>query len=174
MGVRTGGGPVLVERPSVHDALEELFRQHYVMMVRAARVLLRDPGSAEEVVQEAFVRLHGRSDQLSEPARAVAYLRSTVLNLARSRLRRLGTARLYAARLWVGDRLEDGAERRAEQRVVIDALRRLPLRQRECLVLRYYLDLTEAEIADVMGISPGSVKTHAVRGLAALQKELPR
>src|SRR5260221_9442984 len=115
MGMGTSLGAALVERPSAHDALEDLFQRQYVVMVRAARVLLRDPVSAEDIVQEAFVRLHGRLDRLAEPDRAVAYLRSTVLNLARSRVRRLVTARRHAARLSAVDRLDDGAGVRAEQ-----------------------------------------------------------
>ncbi len=153
-------------------AIEELFFHHYVRLVRAARVMLGDAGAAEETVQEAFVLLCRHQGRLADPGRAASYLYSTVLNLGRSRLRRLRVARRHLAELWSPERSADGTSLRADQRAVIDALRRLSRRQRECLVLRYYLDLSETEIAEAMGISAGSVKTHAARGLATLKKEL--
>ena len=142
--------------------LAALHRQHYRSLVRLA-ALLGDRGAAEEVVQDAFVRVYLAGDRVREP---LAYLRRAVVNGARSSLRRR-RVREQAPLTVVRDVLpgEDHSD-------VVAALRRLPVRQRECLVLRYYLDLSEAEIAAALGISAGSVKTHSHRGLAALEKTL--
>ena len=150
--------------------LEGLFRAHYRPLVRLATVMLGDPAAAEEAVQEAFLRLlrTGLAERgdLSSPA---AYLRSSVVNVVRSRLRR----QLLAGRYRWGDSAraisaEENALLNEEQQAMIRQLRTLPLRQRECLALRYYLDLSEPKIADALGISISSVKTHIKRGLATL------
>jgi RNA polymerase sigma-70 factor (sigma-E family) len=136
---------------------------------------LHDAADAEEVVQDAFVKAHLAWHRLRDPAKAAAYLRSAVLNGARSRLRHLRVVersdherREVASTGSVEQEQMDG-ERHRE---VIAALRALPDRQRECLALRYYLDLSEAEIAATLGISAGSVKTHVHRGIAALATRL--
>jgi RNA polymerase sigma factor (sigma-70 family) len=125
--------------------------------------------AAEDIVQEAFARLHGRT--LADPDRALAYLRTTVLNLSRSRLRRLLTARRQER---TGPEslpsAEDDAILRADQRALFAAVRDLPARQREALVLRYWAGLSEAEVAAAMRVSPGAVKSHTSRGLAALRR----
>jgi len=164
-------------RHSADDTVVELYGRLYSPLVGTARLLLDDPGQAEEVVQEAFIRLRLSWWRLRDPARADAYLRTTVANLARTGLRRRALARLRdpehaRANRAVGAAAEDDAVVRDEHRLVADAVRRLPRRQRECIVLRYYLDLSEAEIAAALGVSPGSVKTHAHRGLAALAVHL--
>jgi len=150
-------------------ALEALFRAEQRSLVRLATLLLDDRGAAEDVVQDAFVKLHLSWRRVREPDRAAAWLRSAVLNGARSQLRRRSIRRRHPE-VPPGDAAsaETGALAGAEHERVLAALRRLPVRQREALVLRYYADLTEAEIAAAMGVSPGSVKTHAHRGLAAL------
>jgi RNA polymerase sigma-70 factor (sigma-E family) len=137
-------------RPQTDPDLRSLYQEHRWDLVRLASLLLNDPADAEEVVQDAFVKAYLAWGRLREPDKALSYLRSIVLNGARSRMRHL--------RVVSGD----------EQRRMIAALRSLPDRQRECLALRYYLDLPEAEIAATLGISAGSVKTHVHRGLAAL------
>lgn len=153
-------------------ALEELYAGHYPGLVRMAVLLVRDQGLAEDLVQDSFVALHGHWDRV-DPARAPAYLRQTVVNRCRSALRHRGVVARNRP-----DPLSDAAaadehvlaiERRAR---VLDALAALPTRQREVLVLRYYLDLSEADIADVLGISRGAVKSHAARGSAALRQRL--
>ncbi|MEN3271838.1 MAG: hypothetical protein V7636_599 [Actinomycetota bacterium] len=151
------------------SALEVLFRTEQRNLLRLATLLLGDRGAAEEVVQDAFVKLHLSWRRLRDPDRAAAWLRSAVLNGARSQLRRRGVRRRHrevdvgaAASAESGALAEDGRAR------VLAALRQLPARQREAVVLRYYADLSEAEIAVAMGVSAGSVKTHAHRGLAAL------
>ncbi len=152
------------------SAVEQLFASHYRPLVRLAVLLVRDQGTAEEVVADSFVALHGRWRRLREPDKALAYLRQSVVNRARSALRHRAVVSRHPPEP-PPDRAgadEDAvaAERRTQ---VLDALRRLPDRQREVLALRYYLDLSEAQIAETLGISRGSVKTHASRGAAALR-----
>jgi RNA polymerase sigma-70 factor (sigma-E family) len=153
-------------------ALEQLYAAHYAGLVRLAVLLLRDQGLAEEVVQDSFVAVHRRWDEV-DPSRAPAYLRQTVVNRSRSALRHRGVVARHRP-----EPLPDGvpadqpvlvAERR---RAVLDALAALPTRQREGLVLRYYLDLSEADIAATLGISKGAVKSHASRAAAALRGRL--
>ena len=154
------------------EALSALFAAHYDGLLRLA-VLLVDPATAEDVVQDAFARLHARWRGLRDHDKALAYLRASVVNGARSRLRRNKVAARYEPPRegWAAS-AEDSALDRAEHADVLAALDRLPRRQREVLVLRYYLDLREADIADTLGISPGSVKQHASRGLAALSRSM--
>lgn len=150
--------------------LSALHREHYRSLVRLACVLLDELGAGEEVVQEAFVRVHRSWGQVDQP---LTYLRATVLNLSRSRMRR----RLVARRrvepvVRPAMSAEEHVVLLADQQEVLDAVRTLPRRQRECLVLRYYLELSEAEIAATLGISNGSVKSHSHRGLKALATRL--
>jgi RNA polymerase sigma factor (sigma-70 family) len=120
-------------------------------------------------VQDAFVSVWCRWGAVADPERLPAYLRSAVLNGARSALRKREVRRRHVPTdLGPAPSPEMAAVASDESRRVVDALRALPDRQREVLALRYYLDLSEAEIATTLGISPGSVKTHAHRGIAAL------
>ncbi len=153
--------------------LAELFRAHHGPLVRTAALLLGDGGLAEEIVQDAYVKLHGALPRLRQPEAAAGYLRTTVVNLARSRLRRHRVARRHPPLPPApGPGAEEGVVLSEDHREVMAALAGLPRRQRECLVLRFYLDLTEAQIAEALSISTGSVKTHASRGLAALSARL--
>jgi RNA polymerase sigma-70 factor (sigma-E family) len=157
------------------DPLADLHREHYASLVRLASLVLGDVGLAEQVVQDAFVKLHLRWGGLRHLDRAPAYLRSCVLNGARSQLRRQKVRDRYDARRTVAPAAgtpEASAVAADEQDRMVAALRRLPERQREALALRYFLDLPEAEIAVTMGVSAGSVKTHVHRGLAALAQLL--
>lgn len=154
-------------------ALAELYRSEYRSLVRLACLLLDRPEPAEEIVQDAFVKLDGNWDKVQDPSARVAYLRSIVMNLARSRLRRRLVTRRH--RPDPPDDVaaaEDGAVLRQDRQEVIDALRTLPGRQRECLVLRFYEDLTEVEIARTLGISQGAVKSHLHRAMQAMSKKL--
>jgi RNA polymerase sigma-70 factor (sigma-E family) len=154
-------------------ALEQLYAAHWRRLVRLAVLLLRDQGRAEEVVQDAFVAMHGRWRALRDPDKALAYLRQTVVNRSRSALRHRGVAERYVTRQSPAVLLDDPADLSAlatdRRTAVLDALRALPTRQREVLALRHYLELSEAEIAETLGISRGSVKAHASRGSAALR-----
>lgn len=149
-----------------------LYQAHGVGLIRLAVVMLGDRPAAEDVVQEAFCGLYRRWDHLDDPGNALRYLRSSVLNGCRSVLRNRGRLRLRLGQEPGRPDSVESAESTAlvgeEHRAVLAALRRLPDRQREALVLRFYLELSEAEIAATMGVSPGSVKTHLRRGLANL------
>jgi RNA polymerase sigma-70 factor (sigma-E family) len=154
-----------------------VFRAHHAELVRLAVLLLGDRPSAEDVVQDVFARLCVR-DLLPPGEGAVSYVRAAVLNRCRSALRRRALARrLGGVRALPGwDATQPSAEQEAilaeDRRQVLAALARLPRRRREVLVLRYWLGLPEAEIAQVLGISPGTVKSTAARGLAALARAL--
>lgn len=157
---------------SADEALEQLYAAHWRSLVRLSVLLVHDQGAAEEIVQDAFVAVHHRWNNLRSPDLGLAYLRQAVVNRSRSHLRHRTVVTAHLARSTAPDD-EPGPDagvgdvvRRA---AVLDALRQLPERQREVLALRYYLDLSESEIADALGISRGAVKSHASRGSAALR-----
>ncbi len=149
-------------------AVAGLFAARYPELVRLAGLLGAD--DPEDIAQEAFARLLRRYDSLRDTDAALGYVRATVGNLARNRLRHLRVARLRAPaeRLADAESSEQAAVAREEHREVIAALAALPARRREAIVLRYWLGLSEAEIAAAMGISAGTVKSQVSRGLAAL------
>ena len=153
-------------------AVTRLFSSEAVQLQRLA-TLLGAGHEAEDVVAEAFCDLHRRWNALRDPETAPAYLRSVVCNLVRMRLRHLAVVRRHApgAPPEVGS-AESEVVLREDQVEVVRALRGLPERQREALVLRYWMDLREAEVAAAMGISAGSVKVHTSRGMAALTRAL--
>jgi RNA polymerase sigma-70 factor (sigma-E family) len=154
-------------------AVEQLYAGHYRQLVRLAVLLVRDRETAEEVVQDAFVAMHGRWSRLRDPDNAAAYLRQAVVNRARSALRHRGVVERHRPTAVPDEPGADEAVLAADRRrQVLDALARLSDRQREVLTLRYFLDLSEQEIASTLGISPGSVKSHASRGAAALRQLL--
>ncbi len=151
----------------------ELYTAHYAGMVRLAALLLRDHAVAEEAVQDAFVALHRRWRRLRDPRSAAAYLRTSVVHNTRSIQRRRAVAARHPDDAPVDmPSAELGALRAVAGHAVVDALRTLPPRQREALVLRYYADLSEAEIAEAMKISKGAVKSHTSRGMATLRANL--
>ncbi|MFE4257417.1 RNA polymerase sigma factor [Streptomyces sp. NPDC056883] len=152
----------------------ELYHAHRLRMVRLAVLLVDDLGTAEDVVQDAFTALYRRhGERITEVDNALGYLRTAVVNTARSVLRRRRTARA-----WIPQAPADVPS--AEASVVLDeahrevlaALGRLTPRRRQVLVLRYWADLSEAEIAETLGISRGAVKSNASRGLDALERIL--
>ena len=160
------------DRWDADTAVEELYAAHYRRLVRLSVLLVRDVETAEEVVQDSFVAMHGRWRSLQEPEKGLAYLRQTVVNRSRSVLRHRGVRDRHAtASAPVAHRAgaDDDALASERRALLIGALRGLPERQREVLALRYYLDLSEAEIAEALGISRGAVKSHASRGVAALR-----
>ncbi|HEV2071560.1 MAG TPA: SigE family RNA polymerase sigma factor [Acidimicrobiales bacterium] len=166
-------GTTTVDTEPVGEAVAQLHRDHYRSLVRLAALLLDDVGSSEEVVQDAFVKMQLGWGRLADQERAPAYLRSVVLNGARSRIRhRQVRARHLQVAPPPAPSAEAGALAADDHDRMVGALRRLPARQREAVVLRYYLDLSEAEMATAMRISAGSVKTHLHRGLAALHETL--
>ncbi|TMZ64247.1 MULTISPECIES: SigE family RNA polymerase sigma factor [Bacteria] len=155
------------------QAVTALYSANYRSLVRLAAMLVRDAGTAEEVVQDAFVAMHGGWRRLRDPDKALSYLRQSVVNRSRSVLRHRAVVEKYAPKgLPDAPSAEAGAIGELERSAVVDALARLPARQREALVLRYYADLSEAEIASAMGISRGAVKSHTARGMTALRNVL--
>jgi RNA polymerase sigma-70 factor (sigma-E family) len=169
---------VMAARPEVRRVsldLAGLHRAHYRELVKLASFLIDDVGRCEELVQEAFVQVATRPGAVREPERAAAYLRSAVLNGARSALRRrdpVPRLQVVASTAAGPETPDRAAERREEETAVLAALRSLPARQQSVLVLRYWMDLPESEIADTLGIGAGTVKTHARRGLEALAARL--
>jgi RNA polymerase sigma-70 factor (sigma-E family) len=150
------------------DDFTDLFVGHYQQLLRLASLLLGDLPAAEDVVQEAFIRVHRvlGHGRVNDP---LAYLRQTVVNLSRSDLRRKMVARRHAPKPMPDmASAEEGAYAALARREVVVALRALPARQREAVVLRYWADLTEAQTGRLMGISTGAVKAYTSRGLARL------
>jgi RNA polymerase sigma-70 factor (sigma-E family) len=157
--------------PGAPLTLADLYRDHRMRLVRLAVLLVDEPATAEDVVQEAFAGLHRHWAGLRDEAAAVGYLRTAVVNGSRSVLRRRRTAREYVAPHQVNARsAESLAMLSAEHQSVVDALATLPPRQREVLVLRYYGGLSEAEIAEAAGITRGTVKSTASRALDAVAR----
>ncbi|WP_344974748.1 SigE family RNA polymerase sigma factor [Salinactinospora qingdaonensis] len=155
------------------QAVTQLYSAHYRPLVRLATLLVRDAATAEEVVQDAFVAMHGAWRRLRDPNKALSYLRQSVVNRARSVLRHRAVVEKHAPKaLPDAPSAEQGALGELERTAVIQALRKLPSRQREAIVLRYYGDLSEAQIAEAMGISRGAVKSHTARGITALRSVL--
>lgn len=167
--------PLALRSLTADEAVSELYAAHWRRLVRLSVLLVHDQGLAEEIAQDAFVALHGRWSRLRSPESALAYLRQSVVNRSRSALRHRGVVDRHAAR----ERLPEPApspeadvEAEVRRTEVLAAMQALPRRQREVLALRYYLDLSEADIAATLGISQGAVKSHASRGSAALRSHL--
>ena len=156
------------------EAVTALYRAHALGLIRLAVVMLGDRPAAEDAVQEAFCGLYRRWHSLADTGKALAYVRSSVINGCRTVLRR--RLRQRGADPVTGDQPGESAEAVAliseEHRQVLTAMQRLPSRQREVLVLRFYLDLDEAETAASMRISRGTVKSTTSRALAALGRIL--
>lgn len=175
LGVLDARAAPVTAPPATGLTLEDLYRQHRMRLVRLATLLVDEPGTAEDVVQEAFAGLHRHWSGLRDEAAALGYLRTAVVNGSRSVLRRRKTARGYVPPHQVNARsAESLAMLTTEHQAVVAALGKLPQRQREVLVLRYYGDMSEAEIAAATGVSRGTVKSSASRALDALQKILER
>jgi RNA polymerase sigma-70 factor (sigma-E family) len=153
-------------------AVSLLYEQMAVSLIRLAFVILSDRQAAEDVVQDAFCSLYRRWDRLADPAGAAHYVRASVINGCRSALRRRSVRNrkvLYELPAASAEAAILGHEERAE---LIRAVDRLPDRQREALVLRFYLDLPDEEIAALMHVRPGTVRSTIHRALAALGQTL--
>ena len=160
------------DRGDAAVAVTDLFRAHHLELVRLALVMVGDLATAEDVVQDAFERLHRGWHGLRQPSSSLAYVRASVLNGCRSVHRRAAVARKHAPRL-AEPPSRSGPDAAADDRgELAGALRRLPRRQREVLVLRYYLVLDVAEFAGTLRIAPSSVRAANARGLAALARAL--
>jgi RNA polymerase sigma-70 factor (sigma-E family) len=154
-------------------AAAALFTDHYRSLVGVAVLLLRDVATAEEVVQDAFVAMHTNWRRLRDNGKALSYLRQCVVNRSRSVLRhRVVVDRYVQQPLPDVPSAEQGAMALLERTEVIAALHRLSERQREAVVLRYYAEFSEAQIASAMGITRGAVKSHTSRAMSALRDVL--
>jgi RNA polymerase sigma-70 factor (sigma-E family) len=161
--------------PDAAAAVSALYQTHAVGLIRLAVVILGDRAAAEDVVQDAFCGLYRHWGHLADTGKAQGYVRSSVLNRCRSELRRRVRAERRVARQTAPHDAESPevmALITEEHRAVLLALRRLPARQREALVLRFYLDLPLPEIAAAMGVTQGTVKSTTSRGLSALAQLL--
>ncbi|MDW3217168.1 MAG: sigma-70 family RNA polymerase sigma factor [Acidimicrobiales bacterium] len=163
--------PATAARPVDVDAfVATMFEEHGAGLVRLVRLLVDDRNAAEDVVQEAFIRLARSAHRIKDPSKAAAYLRSIALNLARDHNRRgLVSLRHRLPTDPAVASVEDTIVLSEEHAAVLDALRDLPGRQRDCLILRYYDELDIDAIAATLGISRNSVKTHLTRGMRALE-----
>jgi RNA polymerase sigma-70 factor (sigma-E family) len=149
----------------------ELYQVHALGLARLALLMLGDRDAAQDVVQDAFLGLYRRWGKLSSADAAPAYLRTSVLNGCRTLLKRRSRPAPHA----VEESLESAEAvllQTEEQRAMLAVIRRLPSRQRETLVLRYYLDMTEDQAAQVMGVSRGTVKSATSRAVAAVGRML--
>jgi RNA polymerase sigma-70 factor (sigma-E family) len=164
--------PTASQRQS-EEAVRDLFEANYRPLTRLAAILVRDTATAEEIVQDAFMALYRPGGKSRDAEEAVSYLRQVVINRSRTVLRRRTAAGKYTPKPEPdAPSAEQGAITLLEHSAVVSALRELPERQREVVVLRYYADLTEAEIAAAMGISRGTVKAHTARAMHALRTAL--
>ena len=155
------------------DVVTEIYTGHYNQLVRLAVLLVHDVQTAEEVVQDAFEAMHLAWRRLRDSEKALSYLRQTVVNRSRSVLRHRKVVDMHAPKPAPDEpSAEHAALTLLERSAVAAALRSLPLRQREAIVLRYYADFSEADIAAAMGISRGAVKSHTARAMAALKSIL--
>ena len=161
-------------RADVDALIERLFGQEGARLVRLARFFVDDADAAEDLVQEAFIKLARSIHRVRDPDLVPAYLRSIVLNLARDHNRRGLVSLRHRSRIWDEQTMgpDEVWEIRDDQRMVIEALRALPPGQRNCLVLRYYLDLSNPEVAETLGVSVNTVKTQIQRGMATLERAL--
>jgi len=153
-------------------AVTVMFGEHYRSLVRTAALLVGDVATAEAVVQESFVAMHGAWRRLRDSEKALPYLRQCLVNRSRSVVRHRIVARRNTPERKPG---MPSAERQAPplpEHAVAGALRALPLRQREALVLTYYGGLTEAQAASAMGISPSRVKNHLAEAIETLRAVL--
>jgi RNA polymerase sigma-70 factor (sigma-E family) len=168
--------PEVRAAPSVWDAdrvVTEIYHGEYKSLVRLAVLLVHDVPTAEEVVQDAFEAMHTAWRRLRDSEKALSYLRQAVVNKSRSVLRHRTVVDKNAPKPAPDEpSAEQGALALIERSAVVAALRTLPDRQREAIVLRYYADLSEADIAATMGISRGAVKSHTARAMAALKSIL--
>lgn len=161
--------------PTATEAIDDLYRTHNLGLIRFALMLTGDQSTAEDVVQEAFLGLYRGWDRIADPGNPLPYLRTAVLNAARSALRsrRRNWARVLRSAthdppVWSA---EAAAMEHADRRAVLAAVARLPRRQREVLALRYYLDLNEQEIAALLGVARGTVSATTARAIATLTRQ---
>jgi RNA polymerase sigma-70 factor (sigma-E family) len=169
-------GAVPIQAPAAWDASEavtEIYTVHYNQLVRLAVMLVHDVQTAEEVVQDSFEAMHLAWRRLRDTEKALSYLRQAIVNRSRSVLRHRKVVEMHPPKPAPDEQsAEHAALTLIERSAVTSALRSLPVRQREAVVLRYYGDFSEADIAKAMGISRGAVKSHTARAMASLKSIL--
>ena len=177
-GAPSGAATSDAATPSVtgqaaYQAVTALYQAHYAALVRAAALLVGDVATAEDVVQDSFIAMHRAWWRLQDTSRALPYLRRAVINRSRSVLRHRVVAGRHPAMAVPGwPSAEDSALAVVRRSSVLAALGALPARQREVVVLRYYADLSETQIAAALGISAGAVKSHTARAKDSLRAVL--
>jgi RNA polymerase sigma-70 factor (sigma-E family) len=152
--------------------VDGIYRSQWHTMVRLAVLLVHDLPSAEDAVQDAFVALHRNHTRLDDPDAAIGYLRIAVINRCRSLIRRRAVARRHIAAIGMNAGAAAPEADTAIDEQMMAAIRTLPRRTQEVIVLRYWADLSETQIADALGVSTGTVKSTASRGLARLREML--
>jgi RNA polymerase sigma-70 factor (sigma-E family) len=174
--ILTPGVRVIERSGSERDrAVEALFDRHYAPMCRLAYVILGDAALAEEIVMEALIKTFSGWGRIRDVNRADSYLRKAVVNLCRSKIRRKTIEARVNAVAYRRAELrapEWDPERHETTRVVWEAVRELPDRQRACVVLRYYEDMPEGQIADTLGCSVGTVKSQLSKARTKLERSL--
>jgi RNA polymerase sigma-70 factor (sigma-E family) len=168
-GIETLSKGIARVTSSRQRAVEDLFERHYDAMCRLAFVILGDAWLAEEIVMEALLRTYSGWGRVREPDRADIYLRRAVINLCRSRIRRAILERRAPA---AEARAQPEPDRVLDRDEVLTAVRALPERQRACVVLRYYEDLSERQIAEILDCSVGTVKSQLHKARAHLARAL--
>jgi RNA polymerase sigma factor (sigma-70 family) len=166
VSVKALGEDALNEIPEAAAEFTRFYREAYPGAVRLAWLLTHDHGAAEDVVQDAFVRVNSRLTSIEHPK---AYLRAAIVNGCRDRARSAGRADAAFRRISVTT--EPSALDRPSE--LLDAIAHLPYRHRAVLALRYWADLPEAEIAEIVGVKPATVRSITARALARLKRELP-
>jgi RNA polymerase sigma-70 factor (sigma-E family) len=167
-GPGAGGGPLPGSPGAAEAGVTTLYQEHALRMTRLAYLMLGDRAAAEDVVQEAFCGLFRHWPRLTGSAGALPYLRASVLNGCRSQLRRRARPPAQLAQQRPAVSAETAVLASEERVAVLQALRQLPGRQREAVLLRYYLDLSAEETAAVMGVGPSTVRSATCRALGTL------
>jgi RNA polymerase sigma-70 factor (sigma-E family) len=176
-GASLGDQTAMAEREGIAegraDAVTALFREHHLGLVRLAVLMVGDLATGEDVVQDAFERMHRKWDGLRAQGNGLAYARSAVMNGCRTVLRRRKVARRHAPALAEAPHpVSDAASAVQDRSEMAAAVRALPRRQREVVVLRYFLDLDVAEIAEMLNIAPSAVRSTNSRALDTLRRTL--
>ena len=171
-----GGGSKLetVERISQESRprAEELYAAHAQGAVRLAYLLVGDHEVAQDIAQEAFLRAFGRFADMRKPSSFPSYLKATIMNLSRKHFRRRGLERLFAERLRARPEQSVAPPNVEQREIVTEALLKLPIRQRAALVLHYYEDLPEYQVADLLGVSEQAARSLVARGRKTLREQL--
>jgi RNA polymerase sigma factor (sigma-70 family) len=158
--------------PAATDRLTDVYLANYYSLIRLAALLVDGIATCEEIVQEAYVRVYARRPRLRDETRALGYLQQAVVSLSRSSVRRDRKPRKRAETPMAAAAADARADERIEHAAVVQAFRRLPRRWREVLALRFYAELSEAEVAGALQLSVGSVRAHSSRALDRLAREM--